>query len=145
MIFLKSDISMHTTNYYNTFITIAEDCRAAGSEIPPVKNEKLTVANIQFDLISNNPYKFSSDDVIFKTYCIKNNIPECDYVSERKIFFSKGQPCFRSSPLTKRYGWGLHSNNQGKIALIVQNSDEYNQFSNDSGIKLLKAMRSKRV
>ena len=35
----------------------------------------------------------------------------------RKQFFSKGQPCFRASPLTKQLGWGVHCDKNGKVAL----------------------------
>ncbi len=136
---------MKTTNYYNTFIEIADDCPATKSEIPPQKGEKLTVANIQFDLISQNPYKFTSDEVLFQVFAIKNGINQADMDLEKEKFFSKGQPCFRSSPLTKRYGWGVHSDNDGRIALIAQNSDDYLRLKDDKKIKVLKAMRSKKA
>jgi hypothetical protein len=32
---------MHTTNYLNTFIEVAEDCPVKAAEIPPVKEEFL--------------------------------------------------------------------------------------------------------
>lgn len=132
---------MKTTNYYNTFIEIADDCPASTSEIPPKKGDKLTIANIQFDLISKNPYKFTSDEILFQVYAQKNTIKKEDMDTEKEKFFSKGQPCFRSSPLTKRYGWGVHSDSQGRIALIAQGSNDYSKFKNDKNTKILKAMR----
>jgi hypothetical protein len=77
-------------------------------------------------------------------YCAKNKISNIDVDTEREKFFSKGQPCFRSSPLTKRYGWGVHSNEEGKVAIYPLESDEYKKLSNDKNLKELKAMRSKR-
>ena len=41
---------VHTTNYVNTFIEIADDCKAEMGTVPPTKQEK-TVANLQFDMI----------------------------------------------------------------------------------------------
>ena len=60
--------------------------------------------------------------------------------------FRKGHPCLRASALTKRYGWGAHYDEAGKIALYGMETSEYKQFiQNESGdTKLLRAMRSKR-
>lgn len=131
-----------TTNYYDTFISIAEDCPVSKAEIPLAKNGEPTLASMQYDAISDNPYKYTSDGVIFNTHsernCIENN------QIEREKYFSKGRPCFRSSPLGKRYGWGIHSNSEGKIAIYPMESAEYKKLSSDPHIKQLKAMRSKR-
>lgn len=94
-------MKIHTTNYFNTFIEIADDCPISNGEIPPLKAENRTVANIQFDLVSQNPYKFTSDDVLFQVYADKNDLINSEYEAARIQFFSKGQPCFRASPLTK--------------------------------------------
>jgi hypothetical protein len=47
---------------------------------------------------------------------------------------SKGHPHLRVSALPKRYGWGIHNNAEGKIALIAVESPEYKQLMNDPGI-----------
>ncbi len=133
---------MHTTNYFNTFIEIAEDSAMQSAEIPPQKGEKQTVANMQFDMIMANPYRYTSDDVLFHVFATKNNHTD-NLERERELFFSKGQPCFRASPLTKRYGWGLHNNEEGKIALYPAESTDYQQFVTDDTLKKVKAMRSK--
>jgi hypothetical protein len=104
---------MHTTNYLNTFIEVAEDCPVKAAEIPPVKTKK-TAANIQFEMLIDNPYRFTSDEVLFQVFALKNQIPARDQKAEREKFFSKEQPCFRSSPLTKRYGYGVHSNEKAR-------------------------------
>ena len=102
------------------------------------------MANIQFDMIRSQPYTFTSDDVIFNTFAVKNDIANSELVSEREKFFSKGQPCMRASPLTKSYGWGVHCNIDGKLALIGMETDAYEQFVNDESLEHVKAMRSKR-
>ena len=133
---------MHTTNYFDTFIEVAEDCPATVAEIPPQKGER-TAADIAFEMVKNHPYRFTSDEVIFHIYALKNGVVEKDMETEKARFFSKGQPCFRSSPLGKRYGWGVHANSEGKIALYAVESDEYKKLSADKNVKTLKAMRSK--
>jgi Family of unknown function (DUF6157) len=101
------------------------------------------VANLQFDALIDRPYQMTSDDLIFDIYARKNNIGPEDLEQERIKFFSKGQACLRCSPLTKRYGWGVHSDAEGKIAIYAMESDEYKQLANDSGLKHIKAMKSK--
>lgn len=135
---------MHTTNYKNAFIEIAEDCNLEMAEIPPQKGEKKTVANYQFDLIYNAPYEFTSDEILFKIHVIRKEISATFLEEERKKFFSKGQPCFRASVLAKRYGWGFHFDNNQKVAIYPMESSAYQRFINDENLEHRKAMRSKR-
>lgn len=67
------------------------------------------------------------------------------YQQEREKFFSKGQACFRASPLTKRYGFGVHSDDEGKIALYGIETKEYAKFVKDKTVKKVRAMRSKKI
>ena len=135
---------MHTTNYINTFIEVAEDCPVKLAEVPAQKGEAKSVANLHFEMVEAHPYQFTSDDVIFKTFAVKNNL-ESNLENERNQFFSKGQACMRCSPLTKRYGWGVHSNEEGKIAIFPRESEEYERFLKDESVKRVKAMRSKKA
>jgi len=135
---------MKTTNYYNTFIEVADDCPVKNAEVPPLRGEK-TIANIAYELLISNPYEFTSDDVLFHVYAAKHKLRTNEFDSEREQFFSKGQACFRSSPLTKRYGWGAHFDADGKMAIYALESDEYRQLMRDRSLTQVKAMRSKRV
>lgn len=137
-------MKIHTTNYENTLIEIAEDCPVKEGTIPPMKGDKKTIANYQFEMIYNNPYKYTSDDVLFTVYAVRNGISKAHWKEERQIFFSKGQACFRASPLPKQYGWGVHSDQKGRIAIYGAESKEYKKFVADPSVKKVKAMRSKR-
>lgn len=136
---------MHSTNYFNTFIEIAEDCPASKGELPPQKGEKKSVANIQFEILYENPYQYTSDDVLFSAFAKRKDIPQGEWDEQKQHYFSKGQPCFRASPLTKQYGWGIHSDENGKIAMYGSETAEYEQFIKDNSVKKVKAMRSKRA
>lgn len=136
---------MHTTNYFNAFIEIAEDCPVKMAEVPPQKKEEKTVATFQFEMIYDNPYKYTSDDVIFGVFAFKQKLPASELKSAREAFFSKGQPCLRSSPLTKRYGWGVHFDSKAKIAIYPAESEEYKKFAKDKSLEHTKGMRSKRA
>jgi hypothetical protein len=135
---------MHTTNYINTFIEIAEDCKANQGEMPPIKGDKKTVANLQFDMLYENPYKYNSDEVLFGVFAIRKEFTKGELDEQREHYFSKGQPCFRASPLTKSYGWGIHSNEEGKIAMYGAETEEYQKFIANDSLKKVRAMRSKR-
>lgn len=136
---------MKTTNYINTFIEVADDCPAAKAEIPPLRGKAKTAARIQYELISDNPYGYTSDEVIFHVHADKQKIADEDKPNERERFFSKGQPCMRASALAKRYGWGVHSDASGRIAIYPVESDEYKKLVNNNNLNHLKAMRSKRA
>ena len=135
---------MKTTNYFETFISVAEDCPLQKGEIPPLKEDKKSIARIQYELIMENPYKVTSDDVLFSVHAKRNDISENKLLIEKEKFFSKGQACLRSSPLVKRYGWGIHYNEKGLISIYPMESKEYKIFSRDKELKQLKGMRSKR-
>jgi hypothetical protein len=132
---------MHSTNYTSAFIEVADDCKADHGAVPPEKNEK-TIARMQYDMISAQPYHYTSDDVVFAVYAAKNQIDEADLEPRRAQFFSKGQPCLRSSPLGKTYGWGVHFDSESKIAIYARESDEYARLQSDPTLKHIKAMRS---
>ncbi|MDP5170296.1 MAG: DUF6157 family protein [Bacteroidia bacterium] len=138
-------MKVHTTNYFNTLIEVAEDCPAAIGEVPLSKGDARSVAIAQYDLLISNPYRFTSDEILFQVFAERKELTSDEMSSAKKAFFSKGQPCFRASPLPKRYGWGIHSNAEGKIALIAADSSAYEALLKDVTVEKVKAMRTKRA
>jgi hypothetical protein len=134
----------HTTNYFNTLICVAEDCPINQAEIPPIKKEIKSIANLQFELLRDHPYEFTSDELIFQIFVTRNAISMSEFETAKQVFFSKGQACLRTSPLSKRYAWGIHSNSEGKVALVPSEGEEYTSLLNDSSIAKVFAMKSKR-
>lgn len=134
----------HTTNYINTFILVADDSTATMGIIPRVKGDEYTVAGLQFEMIANHPYEFTSDQVMFAVFARRKELAESELHDARNLYFSKGQPCFRASPLTKKYGWGMHHNIEGKVALFSRDSTDYLHFEEDSSVVKVKAMNSKK-
>jgi hypothetical protein len=135
----------HTTNYQNTFIAIADDSTTAKGEIPADKSSGKTIAGLQFEMISKNPYKYTSDEVLFSVHAQRNEITAAALPEAKRIFFSKGQACLRASALGKRYGWGIHHNAEGKIALYGCNTPEYQSFLKQTDTKVVKAMQAKKL
>ena len=81
----------------------------------------------------------------FEVYAARRGIPAEERAEARQAFFAKGQPCLRASPLGKRYGWGIHHDDDCRVALVPLGSDEYQTLAADPTVKQLKAMRSKRA
>lgn len=132
----------HTVNYYDTFIEVAEDTKVSCGTKPPFKIDKKTIAEMQYEILVDNPYKFTADDIFFKVFADRNDLTQSEYEQACQKFFSKGQPCFRSSPLTKTYGFGVHSDSNGKVAIFGLETEQYEKFQKDPKIKKVKAMRT---
>ncbi len=124
----------HSSNYHNTFISVAKDCNLHTAQAPPQKLPK-TQAQMQYEMLIYNPYVYTSDDVLYETQGKVKGISRAD-------FFAKARACMRASALPKHYGWGLHYNEAGKIALYAMESEAYKRLQTDSSIQQLFAMRS---
>jgi hypothetical protein len=132
-------------NSFNTLITVADDCAVTEAVVPPRNDAKPTVAAEQYRLISEHPYGLTSEEVIFQIYADKHAIPEDERPAAREEYFSVGRACMRTSPLAKRFGWGIHSDADGRLALIAMQNEEYRRLeSGASGTAVVKAMRSTR-
>ena len=129
-------------NYYNTLIEIAEDSPATKAEVPKPKGGKKTKPVIEYEMIADHPYKYTEEDIAFETYAVLHNIPKAIWPKERQTFLSKGHPHLRVSALAKRYGWGIHNNAEGKVALIAVNSLKYKKLMKDPRTTKIKAFRS---
>ncbi len=139
----------HSTNYFNTFIRVAEDCPARTGEEPPVRAGNPTVARLQFEMIAHAPYKYTSDDVVFATSAPGRQLGARAIKQVRSLarndFFSKGQACLRGSGLGKRYGWGIHADAEGRIALYAVGSERYQALARDPKLSQTRAMRTRRA
>lgn len=140
---------MERVDYVDTFIAVADDCRAGEPRIPPGED---SVAAREFRMVSMNPYRYTSGDVIFLVYADRHSIPPRRRPAARRRFYSKGQPCLRSSPLGKHYGWGIHADSEGRLALVGVGTPEYIDFTSGrrrdtsgSPIVVVKAMRNSRA
>ena len=138
----------HTTNYTDTFIAVAPDT-SVHKGVVPKEGAKLSTAARAFALVSKAPYRYTSDDLLFAVYAARTATAASARVSARKAFFAKPQACLRASDLCKRYGWGVHHDSEGRIALFAMESREYATFVAGKDLKgrpivVKNAMRSTR-
>lgn len=145
---VMADAKVHSTNYVSTFIQVAEDCPVP-SATPPPERAAPSVAELTFRMISEAPFRHTSDDVVFGVWAERRGVAEADRAEARRAFFAKGQPCLRSSDLGKRYGWGVRSDGEGRVALVPLGSPEYEELAagtapDGSPVTVTRAMRSSR-
>ncbi len=135
-------------SYSNVFIKVSEDCPASRSEVPAAKKEALPAHVIQYELLTRHPYQYGHEDLVYEVYVRQKGIAAevlaTDAAEVREALFSKGHPCLRASSLTKRYGFGAHYNEAGKIALYPVESHEYQAFIQNDAVRKLPAMRNKK-
>ncbi|BBH23193.1 hypothetical protein Back11_45380 [Paenibacillus baekrokdamisoli] len=135
-------------NYYDTFITVSTDCPVDRGIVPPDKKSGRTKPSIEFELVSKHPYTYTQEDVLFEVHVRHKGIPEEELAAKgtqvRDEFFQKPMACLRASMLPKKYGWGIHFNAEGKLALVPVESADYQHFiDGDKGnVKVLAAMRN---
>lgn len=136
---MKTADGGHSTNYFDTLIEVSSDSAAIESRVPQKAG---SVAAMQYEMISGAPYQHTSDDVIFAVHAARKGITPTDVA--RAEFFSRGQACFRASPLVKTHGFGVHSDAKGRVALLGIESAQYQDLKADPKVTKVAGMRSKR-
>jgi hypothetical protein len=136
-------------NYFNTFIEVAQDCKALEGTPPRARQGVKTIAELEFELVSNKPYSCTQEDVQFHVHAVRTELSEVDLKSKgsalRGEFFAKPTACMRTSALAKTYGWGLHFNENGLLALVSVGTPEYKKLARAPNIEHTRAMRSKKA
>ena len=132
-------------NYVNTFIGIAPDSPTKVGMVPPIRVNRKPIHALQYEAISENPYQHTQEDVLWITHVSRKDIPPTEATDDERVaFFEKGQPCLRTSALSKRYGWGFHFDEAGRVALVSAGTTEYDRFTKNQSLQQLSAMRNKR-
>ena len=135
-------------NDTNTFISVAEDCRAATGEVPPDRaGGAPTVAAVQYAMLAADPGRWMQEDVLLASspgVRGRSDIGPEELERLRAEYFAEPRACLRASPLGKSYGWGLHYDAKGRITLHAVGSESYQRLAADPGLTQLRAMRSKR-
>ncbi|MDF2722286.1 MAG: hypothetical protein K0Q59_1961 [Paenibacillus sp.] len=137
-------------NYYDTFITIAADCPATKGTMPPDKKSGKTKAGIEFQLVYEHPYAYTQEELLYEVHIRHKEIAQEELEAKgtqfRDEFFQKPMACLRASMLPKKFGWGIHFNAEGKMALVPMESELYKQYveGGQGELRVLAAMRNSR-
>jgi hypothetical protein len=131
----------------NTFVSVAEDCRAITGEVPPDRGNGPTVAAVQYAVLAADPGRWTQEDVLLASspgVRGRADIGADELERMRAEYVAQPRACLRASPLPKTLGWGLHHDGEGRITLHAVDSESYARLSTDPGLTQLRAMRSKR-
>ena len=131
-----------STNYFQTFITASPDSKAEKGTVPAKPG---SIAQLQYAMLSDAPYRFTSDELLFEVHVIRNEIADADRTAERDAFLARSQACLRASPLVKQFGWGLHHDENGRVAAFGVETDAYRKLSAQPDLKIVPGMRSRRA
>jgi hypothetical protein len=126
-------------------LEIADDCPATEGQVPQARSGKKTKAVVEYELLIKDPYTYTEEDIAFEVHTVLHDIPKASRPKEREKFLSTGHPHLRVSALAKRYGWGMHNNAEGKVALIAVESPDYKRLMKDPRTTKVKAFRSTRA
>jgi len=135
-------------NYTHTFIAVAPDTKAISGGVPPQRAAKQSVAQLEHDLISAHPYRYTQEEIQFLVHVTRLGLSAQELESRRAElwaeFFVKPHACLRTSPLARIYGWGFHFDKDGRVALVAVESPDYRRFLKDKSVKQLNALRNQR-
>jgi hypothetical protein len=133
---------MHSTNYFSTLILASPDCAANAGTVPTKPN---TIAAIQYEMLLASPYQMTSDDLLIAVEARRKEVKRDKLAEFKMVFFSQPRACLRGSPLVKSYGWGIHHDADGKVALVGRETGQYKALVDDRDVKKVAGMRSRRA
>ena len=134
----------------STFVLLAADSPVAAGTVPQPRGGKPTVAVHQHELLTAAPYTLTIEELMFAVHVRREALT----ASEAKIrdpeirakLFCKPYPCMRASPLPKSFGFGVHYDEAGQLAIFGAETAEYRRLAKGpDGIKVVKAMAAKRA
>lgn len=131
------------TGYLNTFVLVAPDCPVEAGTAPPRPD---SIAGLEYALLSGDPYGFTGEDLILAVHLRHKQVVEgADRTAFRAALFSKPHPCLRASMLPKRYGWGAHYDEKGRIALYGCETEAYRTLGSRTDLTIVPAMRNRKA
>ena len=143
---------MVSIDYVNTFIAVAPDLTAVTGTVPPERGGTPIVASRTWQMIADEPCRYTSGDVTFTVYAERAGIARTTgpRLAAREQYYSVGRACLRSSDLDKRYGLGVHADAEGRVALYAVGSRDYGALAagatpDSEPVALTRAMRCKRA
>lgn len=126
---------MHSTNYFDTLITVSPDCPVASSAAPVKPG---TIAERQYARLAAAPHAMTSDALLLAVERDRKGAVSAE------AFLARPRACLRASPLVKRHGFGLHHDSQGRVALVAMESPDYARLLADPAVVKRPGMRSAR-
>lgn len=131
--------------YVNTFVRLADDCPVKTGVVPQSNRLPKPHHLLQYELLIQAPYTYTHEELLLEVYRRRDEVPDEELEDYRARLWERKHPCLRASMLPKKYGWGIHYNEQGKIAIYPAGSEAYDGWLENSQTTVLPAMRNSRA
>ncbi|BCG47082.1 hypothetical protein GEOBRER4_n1904 [Citrifermentans bremense] len=113
-------------------IAVAEDCPVNRAEAPPKGNPK-TIARLGYEILIEHPYKYTEREFFYELHAVRRKRPDLNYESYN----------IKRAQIVKVHGWGIHRDQDGKLALVAMESPRYKELQ--ATIKTSKAYRTNKA
>lgn len=120
------------------FILVAPDCPVDKGTVPQGKRAGKPIVVHQYEALSQHPYKYTERELSDEVHIVRRGKQEGDLQRDKYDL--------RRSRLAKEFGWGLHYNEDRKLALVGCETEEYERLARraqDRGTAVV-AWRSKK-
>ena len=114
-------------------IEVAGDSEVDHAMEPPDGGTKKNIQRIMYEVLIENPYRYTEIELLHEVHVVRRNRDDLKLKSYT----------IKRSPLVKRFGWGIHRNQEGKLALISVESDLYRELQ--ESIKTTRAYLNKKT
>jgi hypothetical protein len=137
------------TGAVRRIVLVAEDCPAPAATTPTPGRAGPSVAQVQYELLVAEPFRWTEDDVLFESWWRRQDAAASASAAEkeraRAEYLARPRPCLRASPLPTRFGWGLVFDDRDRVALCPVESPEYRAWAvGEGGVEVQKSFRRSR-
>lgn len=101
------------------FILVADDCPVEKGTVPDSKRGSKTVPMHTYEVLSEHPYEFTEDELHHEVHVVRRGLQNFD--PEKRDL--------KRNELPKLWGWGIHYNEDRKIALVGCETNEYDRLA----------------
>ena len=117
-------------NYHDTFIRVAPDCPVSEAVVPTGKREDKSIPQVEYELLAENPYTFTQEELLFAVHVRRQGIGEGDLKTRRarssspSLVRACGRPCSRrdtaggctSTPQAGSPSWRSRATSTGRLS-----------------------------
>lgn len=115
--FIKPIKKLRLRTQQEELIEVAEDCAEKNAKEPPDRSPK-TIMRIEYELLIENPYAYTEREFFHEVHVVHRKKPDLKIDSYN----------IKRCPLVQSYGWGIHRNRDGKLALVAIESNRYKEL-----------------
>lgn len=131
--------------YQNTFVQLAQDCPETRAIEPPLRGKAVPVHYLQLEILREAPYRYTHEELVVESELRRHSESKETRAEILKRVRAKPLPCLRCSALAKRYGWGFHFDEKGRVAVVPAGTPEYRTFENRGDLQQVYAMRTSKA